>query len=113
MKTSELKLRVLTEANSLIDVYFGEDTFIDRMVNTTLKILLEQNKDKYDDMLTLFENRDGEIDATTIINNYAEQFTHDGLHFDIKKFIKNDFIRNMIPDKYLIINKEDILKILK
>ena len=71
MKTSELKLRVLTEANSLIEVYFGEDTFIDRMVNTTLKILLEQNKDKFDDMLKLFENCDGEIDATTIINKYA------------------------------------------
>lgn len=113
MKTNELKLRVLTEANSLIDVYFGEDTFIDRMVNTTMKILIEQNKNKLDDIMKMFENSEGEIDAETIVNKYAEQFAHDGVHFDIKKFIKNDFMRNMLPDKYLIINKEDILKILK
>lgn len=111
MKTAELKLRIITEANELIDVYFSEDTFVDKMANTTLKILIEQNKDKLDDMFKLFE-KDGEIDAEEIINKYAEQFSKDGIRFDVKQYIKNDFVRNMMPDKYLIINKEDLLKII-
>lgn len=113
MKTDELKLRVIKEAKTLVDIYFGEDTFIDRMSNTTLKILIEQNQDKLNDIFKIFEKSNGEIDAETIINQYAEQMTEDGIRFDIKDYVKSDLVKSMIPNKSLIINKEDILKILK
>ena len=40
-------------------------------------------------------------------------FDDNGLVFDIKKYINNDTVKNLIPDKILVIKREDILNILK
>lgn len=111
MKATELKLRIQTVAENLINIYFGENSVIDKLTNSTLKVLLKNNMYQLDDLLKLFSDKNGEIDAQSVINTYVEQF-QDGIQFDIKKFIKNDFIRNVLPDKTLIITKDDIMKIL-
>lgn len=111
MKSTELKLRIQTVAENLINIYFGETNIVDKLTNSTLKVLLRNNINQLDELLKLFADKNGEIDAQTVINTYVEQF-NDGIQFDIKKFIKNDFIRNVLPDKTLIITKEDLLKII-
>lgn len=111
MKATELKLRIQTVAENLINVYFGETNIVDKLTNSTLKVLLRNNMYQLDDLLKLFADKNGEIDAQSVINTYVEQFT-DGIQFDIKKYIKNDFIRNVLPDKTLIITKEDLMKII-
>ena len=111
MKATELKLRIQTVAENLINVYFGETNIVDKLTNSTLKVLLRNNMYQLDDLLKLFADKNGEIDAQSVINTYVEQFS-DGIQFDIKKYIKNDFIRNVLPDKTLIITKEDLLKII-
>jgi hypothetical protein len=35
-----------------------------------------------------------------------------GITFDLKEHIDNDIIKNMIPDKVLIIKREDIMSIM-
>lgn len=111
MKATELKLRIQTVAENLINIYFGDNSIVDKLTNSTLKVLLKNNMYQLDDLLKLFADKNGEIDAQSVINTYAEQLG-DGIPFDIKKFIKNDFVRNVLPDKTLIITKEDILKII-
>ena len=44
---------------------------------------------------------------------YAEQFANGGVKFDIKQFVDSDFLKGFLPDKFLLIGKDDILKILK
>ena len=48
-----------------------------------------------------------------IVNAYAEQFANGGVKFDIKQFVDSDFLKGFLPDKFLLIGKDDILKILK
>lgn len=62
--------------------------------------------------MDLFTDKDGNIDAESIISCYADQ-VGDGLELDIKQYIKSDFICNLLPSKVLIISKDDILKIIK
>lgn len=112
MKTSEFKLRIVKAIDDLVDVYFGEDNIIDNMTNSTLKLMIQINADKMDDVLALFADKDGEIDANTIINAYADNIGENGVSFNIKQYVKNDLIRSLLPDKTLIISKEDILKII-
>lgn len=112
MKVSEFKLRIVKAINDLIDVYFGEETIIDNMTNSTLKLMVQINANKMDDILQLFADKDGEIDANTIINTYADNINDNGVSFNIKQYIKNDIIRSILPDKTLIISKDDILGIL-
>lgn len=113
MKTEELKLRIVKSVNDLIDVYYADNDFIDKMINSTLKILVQKNTDKIDGFLKMFQDANGEIDAEMIINAYAEQFSDGGIRFDIKEFVESDFLKGFLPDKFLLIGKDDILKILK
>lgn len=40
MKVEELKLRIVKSVNELIDVYYADNDFVDKMINSTLKILV-------------------------------------------------------------------------
>lgn len=113
MKIEELKLRIVKTINELIDVYFADNDFIDKMINSTLKILVQQNTDKISSFLKLFQDSSGEIDADRIINAYADDFSNGGIKFDLKEYIDSDFLKGFLPDKFLIIGKDDILRILK
>jgi hypothetical protein len=103
MKIPEVKLRLINTANSLIDTYFGENNFVDKFINSTVKIIVKQNVNKFDDILTLFTDKSGEIDMNLLINEYGNMISDDGIVFDIKSIINNDFIKNMLPNKVLII----------
>lgn len=112
MKTSEFKLKVVGGINNLIDDYFGSNNISDKFINSTLKILVKQNTHKFDDILELFADEKGEIDTQEMIKEYSNLIGEQGLVFDIKQYIKSDFIKNMMPNKVLIIKKDDIINML-
>ena len=113
MKASEFKLRAITTINSLIDTYFGSNTIVDKFVNSTLHIMVKQKSYMLDDVLNLFTDQDGNINEELLINEYSKIFGDDDIIIDIRRYIKNDFIRDMLPDKSLIIKSDDILDMLK
>lgn len=113
MKLSEIKIRLSNTANSLIDTYFNETGLTEKFINSTLKLIVKQNIYKIDDMLELFADKDGEIDAEAVINEYANMLGDEGMVFDLKEHVNNPLVRGMLPDKVLVIKKEDILSILK
>lgn len=112
MKAEELKLRLIEQANSLIDTYYGEKTIIDRFMNTTLKILLKNNINKINGFLSMFKNEFDEINAEEIINMYANNLGDEGLELDIRDYIEDSFICGILPQKKLLIKPEDILHII-
>lgn len=112
MKPDEIKLRLVTNAENLINTYFGEPTVIDKMVNSTLKVVLRLNIDKVDGFINLFKDDEGEIDVKKVVDTYAENVGTEGIRLDIRDFISDRFICNLLPNKALLIKKEDIMKIL-
>jgi hypothetical protein len=58
------------------------------------------------------EDKDGEINATEIVAEYANMLDEKGYIFDIKQYVDNDMIKSLIPDKVLVVKREDILNIL-
>lgn len=113
MKISEFKLKTVNGLNNLIDTYFGTNDIKDKFINATLKILVKQNINKFDNILEVFANENGEIIATDIIDEYSKVFNDDGFVFDIRDYVKNDIVRSMLPNKALIIKKEDLENIYK
>lgn len=111
MKTQELKMKLQETAEKLINTYFSDTTIIDRMTNATLKSLLKANMTKIDEILNMFTDKNGEIDAEYIIGNYAEAIG-ESFQIDIKDCIKSDFIKSLLPNKILIISKDDVLNII-
>lgn len=112
MKQEEFKLRVVQLLKSLIDTYFGENNVVDKMTNATLKVLLDTNNDKMDGFISMFADKNGCIDAETVVYSYVAQIPMEGMKLDIKEYIDNDFVKGILPNKSLIIKKEDLLRVI-
>ena len=112
MKIGEVKIRLVKAVMGMIDAYFGGNGLNEKFINSTLKILVKQNAYKVDSMLELFADQNGEIDATEIVAEYAIMIEENGYVFDLKQYVENDMIKALMPDKVLVIKREDILKIL-
>lgn len=112
MKASEFKLCIVSGINNLIDDYFGSHSVADKFINSTLKILVKQNTYKLDSIVDLFTDEHGMIDENIIIEEYSKVIGDSGFILDIREFIKNEMIRNLLPNKALIIKKDDIRKML-
>lgn len=110
MKISEFKFKVIYGINQLIDNYFGSNSMADKFINSTLKILVKQNSYKMDDIFELFTDENGCIDEKLIIDEYSKIIGENGFIVDIRDYIHNDFIKSMLPNKALIIKKEDLIK---
>ena len=113
MKASEFKLCIVSGVNNLIDDYFGTHSMADKFINSTLKILVKQNTYKLDNIVDIFADEHGVIDENIIIEEYSKVIGESGFVLDIREFIKNDMIRNLLPNKALIIKKDDIRKMLQ
>lgn len=113
MKASEFKLRVVSTLNELVDIYFGSDVMIDRFVNSTLHVMIKQKSYMLDDVMNLFTDQDGNIDKELLIDEYSKMFGNKDIVIDIRDYIKNDFIKGILPNKSLIIKSNDILDMLK
>lgn len=113
MKASELKLRVITSLNSLIDTYFGTSTMVDKFINSTLHVVVKQKSYMLDDVLNLFTDEEGNINEELLFDEYSKMFGDNDIVIDIRDYIKNDMVKSMMPNKSLIIKQEDIFDMLK
>jgi hypothetical protein len=112
MKAGELKMRLSNSVMGLIDTYFGGTAMSEKFINSTLKIVLKQNLYKIDPMLELFSNQEGDINVQEIVAEYAKMIDENGYVFDLKQYVDNPTIKSLIPNKILVIKREDILNLL-
>lgn len=112
MKIQEIKLKLNSSLNQLIDSYFSNPTVSEKMINATLKVLVKQNIHKVDDVLNMFADENGDINPQDILVEYANQIDDNGLVIDLKQYVKNEMIRQMLPNKVLILKKEDIINLI-
>ena len=113
MKIGEVKMRLSNSVMGLIDTYFSGNALNEKFVNSTLKLLLKQNLYKLDSILNLFSDQNGDINVDDIILEYSKMIDENGIIFDLKQYIDNDLIKTFVPDKILIIKREDILNLFK
>ena len=108
MKASEFKLRLVSGVEGLIDTYFGSYTMTDKLLNTTLKVIVKQKSYLVDDALALFTDKDGCIDEHMIVDEYSKMLENETFILDIRNYINNDMVKSLLPDKALIIKSDDI-----
>ena len=111
IRLNEFKSRILHGVEDLIDVYFSGTAMSDRLMNATVKIVVNQNADKFDDMLALFADKDGYIDTDLIVREYSKAFGMDKYVLDLRDFFDNESIKKVLPNKALAIKIEDITKL--
>jgi c-di-GMP-related signal transduction protein len=112
IKISEFKFKLLQGGNNLIDTYFAGTSPSEKLINATVKIILNQNIDKVDDLIGLFADKDGFIDTDFIIAEYSKAFGTDKIILDLRDFINNDMVKRVLPNKALAIKIDDIANML-
>lgn len=113
IKTNEFKIKLLAGVEDLIDTYFAGGNISDRLINATVKIIVNQNIDKLDEFIELFADKSGYIDTEILIKEYGKAFGTDKFILDLRDFVSNDMVRRALPNKALAIKIDDIAKIFK
>lgn len=113
MRMCEFKSRVINGIDDLIDTYFSGTSVSDRLMNATVKIIINQNADKFDGVIELFADKDGMIDADLMLREYSKAFGSDKMILDLRDFVDNDMIKSILPNKAIAIRIDDLAKILE
>jgi hypothetical protein len=111
IKIHEFKLKLVNGVEGLIDTYFSGGSISDRLINATVKIIINQNVDKLDEFMELFADKNGYVDTDVIIREYGKAFGTDKFILDLRDFISNDMVRRVLPNKALAIRIDDVARI--
>ena len=111
IKMNEFKIKLVNGANDLIDTYFSGGGISDRLINATVKIIINQNVDKLDGFIELFADKNGYIDTDVLIREYGKAFGTDKFILDLRDYVNNDMVRRALPNKALAIKIDDIARI--
>lgn len=108
IRVSEFKYKLVNGVESLVDMYFSPNNIKDRLINATVKIVINQNIDKIDEFIELFADKDGFIDTDVLVKEYGKAFGTDKLIIDLRDFVNNDMVRRALPNKALAIEINDL-----
>jgi hypothetical protein len=87
-------------------------TVTEKMINATLKVVVKQNAYKIDGFLNMFADQNGDINPQEILIEYANQIDDNGLIIDIKQYINNETLKQILPNKVLVLKREDIINLI-
>ena len=111
IKIHDFKMKLVDGIEGLIDTYFSGGGISDRLINATVKIIVNQNVDKLDGFMELFADKNGYVDTDVIIREYGKAFGTDKLILDLRDFVSNDMVRRALPNKALALKIDDIARI--
>lgn len=115
MKVDELKLRINNFAGELIDMYVPPIDFFGKMKNATMKLWVDQNMWKLDNILDQFADQNHCIDVQKVKTMYENVlFENDELRLDLYELLPESMenIKQFLPNKIILLKKQDLYKLL-
>ena len=113
MKVQEFKLMLLNKLYTITDEWFDTNTLQDRFINGTLKTIIKANKNKYDNLINMFADENGDIDLSEMRNQLINVIP-ERIEMDVNEITSKWNIPSyLIPNKLLLLTRKDILDILK
>jgi hypothetical protein len=112
MKVTEFKVRTINKLFNIIDGWF-DNGFQDGMINGVLKTIIKANQNKYDELLKVFTDEQGNIDLSEI-NKQMEKVVPENLEIDLKDYANKMGVPvYLVPNKILILPKQDVISLFK
>lgn len=97
MKIQEFKTVVSDFLKGMIEQWFPDKVLVKGLALT----LVDANVNKFDNLISLFADENGEIDIDALVNNLGDTLEKD-MSFDLTEFSP------YLPKRILIIGKDDI-----
>lgn len=101
MKVGEMKAVTVDWANKIIDVWFGNGGFAEKMIKPALRVMVKVNVDKMDDFLKAFTKKDGTLMVNELIDEYIGEIPEEGLVLNMSDFLGNNAFARSISPKLL------------
>lgn len=112
MRVEEFKVRTINKLFNIIDGWF-DNGFQDGMINGVLKTIVKANQNKYDELLKVFTDEQGNIDLSEI-RKQMEKVIPENLEMDLKDYAnKMGVPPYLVPNKVLILPKKDVIDLFK
>lgn len=113
MKPDEIKLRITSYADDLINKLFPDDNFFNKLKGATAKFWIKQNVWKLDTILTNFVDKDGEINMVDTVNFFVTEIFNENEEFtlDIQSLFENNQLSQYLPNKIIVFTKSDLVKL--
>lgn len=113
MKPDEIKLRITSYADDLINKLFPNDNLFNKLKGATAKYWIKQNVWKLDTILTNFVDKDGEINMVDTVNFFVNEIFNENEEFtlDIQSLFENNQLSQYLPNKIIVFTKSDLVKL--
>lgn len=108
MNINEFKENVVIRLNDLVDEWFDQNTLNDKLFNGIARTIIDSNKNKFDGYINLVTDENGDVMVNALVDNIVG-ILPEKIEIDLKKYINMPFI----PNKILILTKNDITQIIK
>lgn len=113
MKPDEIKLRITSYADDLINKVFPNDNLFNKLKAATAKYWIKQNVWKLDTILINFVDKDGEINMVDTVNFFVNEIFNENEEFtlDIQSLFENNQLSQYLPNKIIVFTKSDLVKL--
>lgn len=108
MNATEFKNSVLNGLNGLVDEWFDSTSIEDTLFNGICRTVINANKNKYDNIISMFSDENGDVMIDDLIENIVNRLP-EKIEIDLKQYINLPFV----PNKILLLTRQDIIKIIK
>ena len=112
MKIPEFKARTINKLYSIIDGWF-DNGIQDGIINGVLKTVIKANQNKYDELLNVFTDEQGELDLSEI-NKQMMRVVPENTELDLREMANRFNVATyLVPNKVLILSKKDVMDLFK
>lgn len=110
MTPDEIKLRITTYANNMVEKIFDKNEIFGPIKIATAKYWIKQNVWKVGNILSNFVDENGDINTDDFIEIYSnELFDGDGKYtVDIQQITSNEQLNKFLPNKLVVFTKQDL-----
>lgn len=106
MKKDIFKQKMTNYLNSLVNQWFDTTSMADILLNGALKTSIKANINKYDPLLEMFTDENGDILINDLIDNVGDRLIGNGIEIDLKAVFPQ--FKALLPNKVLLYSRRDL-----
>lgn len=106
MTKEVFKTKMTNYLHRLVNQWFDTTSTVDIMANGLAKTIIKANMNKYDVLLEMFTDENGDILINDLIDNLGDRLIGDGIQIDLRAIFPQ--FKAILPPKVLLYSRKDL-----
>lgn len=111
MNKEDFKKKIMSFGNDIIDKCFPCDQGIgNKLINNTCKYIYKIKANELDGIISMFADANGDINVHDFVEYMQDNLIGDGLKINFRDYVDGSgALSSIVPNKTLVIRKEDLI----